>query len=56
MINTEFKCKSTANDIKTIYYFELSDFVVIDGVIVRKKRKYGKFKRPVYRYDVPKPL
>lgn len=32
--------------------FSLSDFVTDgNGTIIRKKRKYGKFTRPVYRYD-----
>lgn len=52
MLN-EIKC-SHPDTIKTIYLFEASDFVINDGVIIRKKRKYGKFKRIVRKIDYGK--
>lgn len=47
----EPRCKG-GDKIKAIYMFNLSDFVTDgNGTIIRKKRKYGKFTRPVYQYE-----
>jgi len=42
-----FICKTGINKIEKIYFIQQSDCVVENNVIVRLKRKYGKFKREV---------
>lgn len=37
--------------IKTVFILNLSDLVMKDGIIVRVKRKYGKFKRPILKKE-----
>tara|TARA_R110000868_G_scaffold199747_3_gene446365 strand:- start:240 stop:410 length:171 start_codon:yes stop_codon:yes gene_type:complete len=36
---------------KTVYVMNFSDVVIKDGAIVRVKRKYGKFKRPILKKE-----
>lgn len=43
-------CKESEGGIKKIYIMNSSDVVFENGVMVRMKRKYGKFTRPVYTH------
>lgn len=48
--NPPRNCKAGV-DIDSIYILDPKDCVFENGVLVRIKRKYGKFKRQVYRFD-----
>lgn len=37
--------------IKSVYILNLSDIVIENGVMIRVKRKYGKFKRPILKKE-----
>ena len=49
--NPPKKC-NVGIDIESIYVLDLKDCVFDkNGVLVRIKRKYGKFKRQIYKFD-----
>lgn len=48
--NSSHNCKAGI-DIDSIYILDPKDCVFENGVFVRLKRKYGKFKRPVFKLN-----
>ena len=44
-------CHSASTKINKVYFLCPSDFIYENGVIVRRKRKYGKFKRIIHVID-----
>ena len=48
-------CNNATNKIEKIYFIKQSDCVFENNVIIRLKRKYGKFKREVLVQDFNDP-